>query len=425
MTDVVIVGSGVIGLATAYALRRRGVRVTVVESHAGSHGASVVNAGWICPSLPGPVPAPGLVTQSLKWMLRSDSPLYIRPTLDLDYLRWLVGFWRHCNARAYAHALEATTALNARTFELFDEMRASGVGYEEHKTGILFVFHSLANLEHDLRSLEPLERYGIKPPRPYGARELHEMEPSLSASITGGFWYEGDRHVRPDTLTGGLTDWLKARDVEFRTNTRVIGIEHANGQARAVNTTGGRITADAIVIAAGAHTGELTKSVGVHIPIQGGKGYCLDYAPSPVPLGRPIDFAESRFVASPMDGMIRLAGTMEFSGINDIVRHERVAALARGAARAFTGWPEGIGGAAADSGLRPITPDGLPVIGWLPGFANLAVASGHAMLGLTLSAATGEAAADLVTTGRAPDVIGPFDPARFTSRGKSSTIRHG
>ena len=131
-------------------------------------------------------------------------------------------------------------------------------------------------------------------------------------------------------------------------------------------------------------------------------------------LGRPIDFAESRFVASPMDGMIRIAGTMEFSGINDIVRQERVAALARGAARALRGWPEGTGGAIIGCGLRPITPDGLPVIGWLPGFRNLAVASGHAMLGVTLCASTGDAVAELVTSGRAPDVIGPFDPARFS-----------
>jgi D-amino-acid dehydrogenase len=411
---VIVVGAGVIGLSTAYALRTRGARVTVVESHAGSHGASVVNAGWICPSLAGPVPAPGLVGQSLKWMLHSDSPLYIKPTLDFDYLRWLVGFWRHCNASAYTHALEATTSLNKRTFELFDEMQASGVHYEAHKTGILFVFHSRANLEHDLRALEPLKKYGIVPPISYEAKDVHELEPALSDSISGGFWYEGERHVRPETLTGGLTDWLTARDVAFKTNTRVIDIEHANGQARVVNTTGGRIAADAIVIAAGARTSELTKKVGVTLPIQAGKGYCLDYAPPPVPLGRAIDFAESRFVGSPMDGMIRIAGTMEFSGINDIVRQERVAVLARGAARAFRGWPEGTGGATIDSGLRPITPDGLPVIGWLPGFRNLAVASGHAMLGVTLSASTGDLVADLVTTGRASEVIEPFDPARFT-----------
>jgi len=415
VTRVVIVGSGIIGLSTAYALHRRGAHVTVVESHGGSHGASVVNAGWICPSLSGPVPAPGLVWQSMKWMLRSDSPLYIKPSLEADFLRWLVGFWRHCNARAYQHALEATTALNARTYELFDEMLASGVCYEVHKTGVLFVFHSAATMEHDLRATESLARYGIRPPTPFGAKDLHEMEPSLSPAITAGFWYESERHVRPDTLTAGLARWLQTRGVEFRTDTRVVGIDHAGGGARAVETTAGRIASDAIVLAAGARTGELARALGVALPIQGGKGYCLDYTPPPVPLGRAIDFAESRFVASPMEGMLRLAGTMEFSGLNDIIRPERVAALATGAAQALTGFPAGTSGATVGSGLRPITPDGLPVIGWLPGFRNVAVASGHAMLGVTLAPSTGDAVAELVTTGRAPAVIEPFDPARFTS----------
>jgi len=281
------------------------------------------------------------------------------------------------------------------------------------RAGILFVFHSAAALEHDLAALEPLARYGITPPVPYGAKDVRQMEPALSASIAGGFWYAGERHVQPETLTSGLTDWLRARGVVFRTGTRVVGVDHARGQARAVDTTAGRVEGDAFVIAAGARTSDVTRTLGLALPIQAGKGYCLDYRPPPVPLGRPIDFAEARLVASPMDGMIRVAGTMEFSGVNDVVRPERVAALARGAARALTGFPAGADAATVGSGLRPVTPDGLPVIGWLPGFRNVAVASGHAMLGVTLSASTGDAVADLLTTGRTPEVIAPFDPARF------------
>jgi D-amino-acid dehydrogenase len=168
-----------------------------------------------------------------------------------------------------------------------------------------------------------------------------------------------------------------------------------------------------VLIAAGARTGALAKTVGVRLSIQGGKGYCLDYAPPPVPVGRPLDFAESRFACTPMNGMVRLAGTMELSGINEIVRPERVAAIARGASRGLRDWPADPSRAKIDSGLRPMTPDGLPVIGMLRGYRNFAVASGHAMLGLTLAASTGDAVAELITTGHAPDVLRPFDPARF------------
>lgn len=413
MRNVVIVGGGVIGLSAAYALQKRGARVTVIESHAGSHGASVVNAGWICPSLSEPVPSPGLVKTSLKWMLHSDSPLYIKPTLNPSFLRWLFAFWRHCNDRSFTHAVEATSALNKRTFELYDEMVASGVRFEMHQDGILYVFHSPLKLERALKELEPLAKYDIVPSTAYWGREVRALEPALAPSINGGFWFQRDRSARPDTLASGLTEWLSERMVEFKTNTTVVDFEHVNGQVNAVRTTAGRIPADAVLIAAGAWTGELTKKVGVPLPIQGGKGYCLDYAPPPVPVTRPLDFAESRFACTPMNGMVRLAGTMELSGINEIVRPERVAAIARGASRGLRDWPADSSIAKIDSGLRPMTPDGLPVIGLLPKFRNLAVASGHAMLGLTLAASTGDAVAELLTTGQTPPVIEPFSPARF------------
>jgi D-amino-acid dehydrogenase len=410
---VAIVGGGVIGLHAAYALHKRGLRVTVLESHAGSHGASVVNAGWICPSLVEPVPAPGLIRTSLKWMLRSDSPLYIKPSLDLDLARWLFRFWRFCNERSYAAAIEATAALNREALNLVDGMVADGVRFEMHQNGILFVFHSPLKLGHELKALEPLAKYGIAPPTAYWGKEVRELEPALNETINGGFWYPGERSIRPSTLTDGLTEWLRERMVALKTDTIVTGFEHAAGKVTAVETTNGRVEADAVLIAAGARTGALTRLAGVKLPVQGGKGYCLDYAPPPVPVTRPLDFAESRFACTPMNGMVRLAGTMEFSGINDTVRPERVAAIARGASRGLTGWPADPGVATIGSGLRPMSPDGLPVIGWLPGFRNLAVASGHAMLGVTLAASTAQAVADLLTTGTPPPVLEPFSPARF------------
>jgi len=410
---VVVVGGGVIGLSAAYALQKRGAVVTVIESHGGSHGASVVNAGWICPSLSEPVPAPGLIMTSLKWMRHPDSPLYIKRSLDFDFLRWLLGFWRACNYRQYTYAIEAMSALNKTTFPLIDEMAAAGVRFEMHRDGILVVFNSALKMEHELKAIEPLARYGLKPTRPIHGREVRELEPALADTINAGFWYEGERSVRPDTLMSGLTEWLSERMVEFKMNTRVTGFDVVNGQVNAVQTTAGRIPADAVLIAAGARTGALARSAGVRLPIQGGKGCCLDYAPPPVPVSRPLDFAESRFACTPMNGMVRLAGTMELSGINDIVRPERVAAIARGASRVLRDWPADPSRAKVDSGLRPMTPDGLPVIGMLKGYGNLAVASGHAMLGLTLAASTGDSVAELITTGRAPEVLGPFNAARF------------
>ena len=413
LQHVVVIGGGIIGLNAAYALQKRGAKVTIVESHAGSHGASTVNAGWIAPSMSEPVPSPGLVQNSLKWMLHSDSPLYIRPSLDIELLQWIFGFWRHCNERSFTHGVEATVALARNTFSLVDAMTADGIRFEMHQDGVLFVFQSPLKLEHELAALQRLAKYGIDIPKAYWGKDVRELEPALNDTINGGFWYAGERSVNPLTLTDGLTNWLSERMVDFRLNTKVTGFEYGDGKVTAVNTSTGSIPADAVLIAAGAWTGQLTRLVGVKLPIQGGKGYCLDYDPPPTHVTRPLDFAESRFVCTPMNGKVRLAGTMEFSGINDVIRTERVAAIARGASRALTGWPEDPSGAKIDFGLRPMTPDGLPIIGSLPTFRNVAVATGHAMFGLTLAPSTGDAVADLIMTGTLPPVLEPFSPARF------------
>jgi D-amino-acid dehydrogenase len=184
---------------------------------------------------------------------------------------------------------------------------------------------------------------------------------------------------------------------------------------------GQRIPAGTVVVAAGAWTPRLLKSLRASVPIEAGKGYSIDLAPPPAllaPVRRPLYLHETRVAITPLEGMIRLAGTMEFSGLNHDVRRERVAAIARSAAWAIHGWPERTPtsgpGVRVWNGPRPMTPDGLPIIGRLPGYRNLVVASGHAMLGVTLAPATGEAVAELITTDRPPDVIAPFDPARFS-----------
>ncbi|MFM9106235.1 MAG: NAD(P)/FAD-dependent oxidoreductase [Chloroflexota bacterium] len=418
--SAVIIGGGVIGLCTAFALQRRGAQVTVIDAGPREQAASHVNAGWVCPSLSEPVPAPGLTAQSLKWMLKSDSPLYIAPRADPAFLRWLAAFWRNCNARQYAAGTAATAELARRTFERYDDLAEHGVEFEEHRDGLLFAYVHEAALHHDHANLAQLAPFGVEMPPLLTGDEARAFEPALSRSVSGGYWLRQERSVRPDTLVTGLWRRLEFGGADMRPGERVVGMGAANGLVRSVVTDAASYAADVVVVAAGAWTPQVVAPLGIRVPIEGGKGYSIDLAPPPPlpdPISHPLYLHETRVAITPMNGMLRLAGTMELSGLNHRFRPERLRALVDRTGEAIAGWPDRIDldapGVRRWNGLRPLTPDGLAVIGWAKGWRNLAIASGHSMMGVTLAPATADALAEQIDTGRVPEVLRPFDPARF------------
>jgi D-amino-acid dehydrogenase len=214
-------------------------------------------------------------------------------------------------------------------------------------------------------------------------------------------------------LTCGLLDWLGERGVTFVNNNSVVGMDISGGAIRAVEATGGRYEADAVVIAAGAYSGRLAKLAGKGLPVQAGKGYKIDYHNPSTKLTHPLSLHEPRMAVTPMGGFTRFAGTMELSGINTIVRKERVKALARGGGQFLRDWPTEIPQETVSSGLRPMTPDGMPIIGAMPKVRNLTISTGHQMLGFGLAPASGDVLAELIVTGKTPPVLEPFSPNRF------------
>lgn len=416
MKHVAIVGGGVIGLSLAWELQRRGASVIVLDARKPGAGASHGNAGWITPSLAGPVPAPGLVRTSLKWMVQPASPLYIKPRFDPRFAGWLLRFWRACAPGPYQAGFTATAALAETTIDRFDAMKATGVEFEMHHAGLLFAYESLHAMEDDLRGMERLNEIGYAPLSPRLGDDLRELEPALGDPIVGGFHVREERHVRPDTLVTGLETWLRDHRVEIRTSAPVSGFSLSDGRVAAVQVGGERFEADSVVIAAGAWTGKVAALAGVRTPVEAGKGYSLDYTPSPRPVRGPIYFHDTRIAVSPFAGTTRLAGTMELSGLNEELNQRRIQAIAAGGARLLRDWPADPPLATAWTGMRPMTPDGLPVIGLAPGFRNLYLASGHAMLGVTLAPSTAAALADYLTDGHMPEVLAPFAPSRFGRR---------
>ncbi len=414
MSRVVVVGAGVIGLACAYSLKKRGRDVIVLDKGEPGGACSKGNAGWITPSISAPIPAPGLMLASLRWMLQSDSPLYISPAAAPGLARWLWRFWRYCNPRDFIHGLRAVAELNRKTLSAFDELERDGVEFELHRSGMLCVFLDERYMRRALAEFGHYREYGYRVPTPVGGAELRRIEPALSDAVTSGFVVEEEFHVRPESLIAGYADQLRRVGVEIRSGVEVQGANgaRAGDRVRGVETSAGLVEGDEVLVAAGAWSGQVLEHFGVSLPVQAGKGYSITLNGAEPRLTRPLYLGEARVGGSPFDGATRFAGTMELSGVNETLDRRRIAGIRVGIAR-YLRQPVNKGEGVEWVGMRPLTPDGLPLLGRVPGYRNLSVATGHAMLGITMAPVTGEAMADVITGAASAAALAPFDPGRF------------
>ena len=408
----VIVGAGVIGLALALELRNRGDDILVLERRHPGAGSSSGNAGWIVPSVATPVAAPDLPMTAMKWMLDPESPLYIKPRLDPSFLRWLWDFFRACRAEDYERGRAALLDLSAGVMAGFDRLGDLGVDFEMTSAGLLVLGFSDEALDHHLEQTEDLARIGYQPAKRLSATAVREIEPMLSTRVAGGVLVGDDRHVRPESLVAGLVTAAGLAGVEIRSCSAVTGFGRSGQQIDEVRTDAGPIEAERFVLAAGAWSAELARKAGFPIPIEAGKGYSITIDDPSYQINHPLDLIEARAAVTPFEGALRFAGTMEISGINRRYIRRRAEAIWRNVHRYLQ---EPVTGTQMRAwvGMRPMTPDGLPVIGQAPGTDNLYLATGHQMLGVTLAPTTAISLAQLMND-ESPDVsLTPFDPIRF------------
>src|ERR671933_2669445 len=225
---VVVAGGGVIGLTTAYELARAGAEVLVVDTRGVGLGASAVNAGWFLPAESTPVPGPKVVAQTLKWMTRRDSPVYIRPSVDPRFLSFLVGMWRHSNARDQRAGFEAHLQLAHDTARVLDEYRADGIDFEMHTSGLLMAFTERENLEHHRANLDLVRQFDLDP-RVLVGDDVRAHEPLLSDRVHGGIFFPRERHLDPRALVQGLHARLLGLGVKIVENAAVSGVRRVAG----------------------------------------------------------------------------------------------------------------------------------------------------------------------------------------------------
>ncbi|KHL02847.1 NAD(P)/FAD-dependent oxidoreductase [Sinomonas humi] len=407
----VVIGGGVIGLTTAYHLAREGEGVTLVDARRTGLGASDVNAGWVVPGDSAPVPGPGVVLSALKWMTRPDSPLYIKPSLKADFLSFMLGMFRASNAKAQRAGFQADLELAADTVQLFDEYRAEGIDYELHHTGMLMAFKDHELMQHHLGYVDLTRRFGLDPTVLMGD-DVRVHEPKLNDTVRGGLFYPKELHLDPGAFTRALYAKLVGLGVKIVENSPIDGVQVAGGRVVSVSSGTSIFEGDKFLLAAGAWTGPLSKLFGADIPIRPGKGYCIEL--KPYGLRGATNFYDAKVAVTPFNERFRLAGTMEFGGLDESINQVRVDAILRAPGEYLRDWeapqPSEI---KPRAGMRPMSPDGLAVIGRLPRLSNAFVATGHGMMGVTLAPGTARVLTRLIREDHLSPVLLPFSPARF------------
>ncbi|MGB5228073.1 MAG: FAD-dependent oxidoreductase [Eudoraea sp.] len=410
---IIIIGGGIAGLSSAYYLNKAGHQVTVIDKSDLTAGASFVNAGYITPSHIIPLASPGMIVKGIKWMFNSASPFYMKPRWDPDFFRWSWYFHKSSTPAKVAKAIPVIKDINILSRGLFEDIYASDdLGeFQLERKGLLMLYKTDKAGEDELDVAEKASFLGLEV-KNLDLAQLKKLEPNVKLDVKGAIHYECDGHTTPTEFMPKMVKYLREAGVDLKTNEEVQEISTSGSKITEIRTSKASYNADEVVLAAGSWSGKISKQMKIKLPLQAGKGYSINVKKT-TGISIPAVLMEAKTAVTPMQGFTRFAGTMEFSGINDTIRKERVEAIAR-AAKSY--YPEieisREDKANAKSGLRPVSPDGLPYIGRSKFYNNLIYATGHAMMGWSLGPATGKLVSEIIDNKNPAMDIKPFDPDR-------------
>jgi len=413
---VVVIGGGVIGLFTAYYCARRGFDVTVVERQPSQReGCSFGNAGMVVPSHFIPLAAPGMIALGLKWMWNPASPFYIKPRLNADLIGWGYKFWRAANAEHVQRSAPLIRDLSFASRACFEQLAAlPGSDFGLVKKGLLMLCQSQETLHEESAMAEKARALGI-PAEVLDAKQTAALDSGARMDIAGSIYFPQDCHLSPGRLIAVLQTQLEELGAVFCWEKEVIDLKSEGGRARAVVITGGQeILGDEFVLCGGVWSPELSRKFNLNIPMQAGKGYSLTL-PKPRQLPNICSIlTEARVAVTPMGLTLRVGGTMEIAGVNEDINPVRVQGIVRSFCRYYPEFqPADFEGIQPWRGLRPCSPDGMPYTARTAKFKNVAIATGHAMMGVSLSPATGQLIADILSGEKVKHDITRLSPDRY------------
>ena len=409
---VVIIGGGIMGVCSAYFLNKEGHEVTIIDKSNFSSGASFVNAGYITPSHIISLAAPGIITKGLKWMFNPSSPFYVKPRLDKDFLQWAWAFKRSSTKQKVAQSIPVIKDINILSKELYIAMKSSGDldFHYEHKGLLMAYKHDKAG-EQEWEVGKKAIQLGLKVEN-LTAKEVEILEPKANLNIKGAVYFHSDAHMTPGGFMKNMLAYLKSQGVAILAEEEVKDIIISNNSIKKVITNKQEITADEFVMAAGSWSPLISKKLGIKMLLQPGKGYRINVAQE-TNITIPAVLLEAKVAVTPMNGFTRFSGTMEIDKINHKINPIRVNAIANSASEYYKGLQISTEDKeAAQCGLRPVTPDGLPYIGKTTQYNNLTFATGHAMMGWSLGPATGKLVSEIISNQKSSLDLNPFKVQR-------------
>ncbi|MEP6596707.1 MAG: FAD-dependent oxidoreductase, partial [Ginsengibacter sp.] len=380
--SVIIIGGGITGLCTAYYLLKNGYHATVIDSGVITDGCSFGNMGFLSPSHFIPLASPGIISEGLKHMLSSKSPFYIKPRINLRFLQWGLHFYRNSTQEIVDRNSPHLNNLLQLSRRLMNEIRDDiGDVFDMQEIGCMMMCRSQATFEQELRLADKAEKSGLTVAR-LNSTQVQDLEPDVEVNIAGAVLFKDDAHIDPGKFMGAMKRYLEEKGVTFHLDTKVIGFKKKGTNITDVTTNRGTFTSDNIVLSTGSWLPQIAKMLGMLLLMEPGKGYSYTYDHVEKNIRFPAILVDARCAITPWKNKLRIGGTMEFSGINNNILINRMQGIYDSVKSFYPGLK--IDFPPKDkiwTGLRPVTPDGLPYIGKPKNYDNVVIAGGHAMLG--------------------------------------------
>jgi D-amino-acid dehydrogenase len=398
MKKVSIVGGGIIGLCSAYYLSKEGYEVIVFDSSDLSDGCSHGNAGMIVPSHIIPLAQPGMIAQGIKWMFDSQSPFYVKPRLSKSLIQWGFQFYKYATPKHVNDSMPALRDLGLFSKELFKDLSKESDSFFYEEKGLLMLFQSEKVADDMRHEGELAQKLGLQVDF-LSKAETVQLEKGTRINVIGGVHYKSDAHLYPQKLIAFLKHELTKAKVTILKNTVVTDFVVDNGKVLEVITNKGNFYTDEVVLASGAWSPGIAKKLGTSISILPGKGYSFTLKNKAEKPSIPSILCEGKVAVTPMNNDIRFGGTMEITHTGDTrINQNRLQGIVN-TVNSF--YPDlNIEKPKEEDtwyGFRPCTPSGMPIITRDKKIKNVVLATGHAMMGLSLAPATGKLVTEIIS----------------------------